>query len=384
MKINEHLQKAYKKNTSQKQQAESPASSGKTMKRFEKTAVNSAEFLRLINQADPKERPSLREIAGFLLLMGTDEASKILTLLPEDLVEKISLEISRIKVLQPDESREIIARFHLAATEEKRRLRGGKQFAQELLEKSLGETRAAEILDRIIVPASFDQLDFLNELEPAQLKHLLAEEPPRLIGIILSHLEPKLGADLLQSIPSEIKPQIIQTMRDRVRLSQETLHSIVKSLKKKIRRIGTHQSEVLDGAQIVADILRNMNASAEREILEELGIEAPDIQAQIRERLFTIEQVLHIRDSDFQRILAEMSDDEIALLMKGKNEEIRLRFLNSVSSQRAIAISETYHFMGPVPRKDVDETNTKFIGRIRVLDEKGEIIIYRDDDAMVE
>ncbi len=364
---------------SSKARAQSPTDAG-----FIKSAVKPADFIKIVTQAEPGQKPTLREIAGFLMLMGQDQASKILALLPDDLVEAISLEISRIKVLKPEESKKIIERFHVAAAEEQQRLRGGREFAQELLERSLGRHRAAEILERNAAPAGIDQLEFLNELEPNQLKVLLKEEPPRLVGIILSHLEPKLAAGLLKDLPDEVKPQIIKTMGERVKLSAEVMHSIAKALKGKIRRIGTQQSEYLDGAQVLAEILRSMDASSERNLLEDLGLRSPEVEAQIKERLFTIERVLHIRDTDLQKILAEMRDEEIALLMKGKDEAIRVRFLRNVSNQRSIAISEVYHYMGPLPRKEVDEATRDFIIRLRHLEEKGEIIISRDDEQMVE
>ena len=390
MRLHKHLKDAYKNTAARDQKEghpprnqEAAAPKARTSS-LAKTTVNSSDFLKFVSQTDPGQRPSLGEIAGFLLLIGKDEAAKILAHLPDDLIEKISLEISRIGVLRPEEGKKIIEHFHIAVTEEQKKLQGGRKFARELLEKSLGKEKAVNIISRILAPASIDQLDFLNELEPAQLRHLLSEEHPRLIGIILSHLEPQLGAKLLEILPNEIKPQIIHTMRERVRLSQETLESIVKSLKEKIRRIGTQQTEILDGAQILTEILRSMNADAERRLLEELGMRVPEIQTQIKERLFTIEQVQAIRDRDLQGILAEMTDENIALLMKGKDEEIRRRFLDNVSGERAILISETYHLMGPIPRREVLEATKKFIDRLRIMEERGEIIVYSDSDELVE
>ncbi len=80
----------------------------------------------------------------------------------------------------------------------------------------------------------------------------------------------------------------------------------------------------------------------------------------------------------------DLQDEEIALLMKGKDENIRVRFLKNVSNQRSLIISEIYHFMGPVPRRDVDEATRAFILKLRRLEEAGEIIIAREEDEMVE
>lgn len=400
MKLNKRLQDAYGGSTKQAtpmtpaatttgaRAATPPANTKQSTEGsdsgFVKTGIEPAQMLKLIAGNLDGEKPSMREIAGFLMLMGAEKASKILALLPDDLVEAISLEISKIKVLKPEESKRIIARFHAASLQEQQQLRGGRQFAQDLLERSVGKKKALDIMARRAHTPQIDQLGFLNDLEAGQLKQLLRDEPPRLIGIILSHLESKRAAGLLKDLDDSTKAAVIRSMGSRVELSQEVLHSIAKALKGKIRRIGTQQSEFIDGPQILAEIIRNLGASQERSLMEELGFDAPDIEAQIKERLFTIDQVLHIRQEDLQKILADLRDEEIALLMKGKTEEIRARLLRNISSQRGISVSEIYHYMGPVPRKDVDESTRDFVIKLRHLVETGEIVISRDDDIMVE
>ncbi len=335
----------------------------------EKNTPPNSHILKIITPDDSAKGPELREIAGFLMLLGKDAASKIIAHLPEHLIEKIAFEISRITTLKPEERTAILTRFHLAAKEEQKKLHGGYETARALLEKSLNKEQAENILRRIAPAKNIPHLRFLNELEPAQLRQLLIKEPPRLIGIILAHLESTLAADLLKILPAALTPRIIHTMKNPARLSSETMNSIEESLKKKIRLVGTQQNETPDGTRILAEILRNMDTSKGRNILNELGMTDPDIREKIQDYLFTIEQVLHIRDNDLQRILAEMEDNDIALLMKGKSENIRRRFLNNVSRQRAISVSEAYHFMGAVSRKKVDEMTREFIDTLCELEE---------------
>lgn len=377
MKMDKHLQNTYNKSSHKHQKTTRPPNASR------KTNPAGTEFLKVISQIDPEARPSLREIAGFLLLIGKDEAANVLAHLPDDMIEKISLEISQINTLSSEESRNIIERFHIAARKETERLQGGQEFARELLEKSLGREKAVSILGRTNLPP-VNQLNFLNVLEPAQLQNLLAHEPPRVIGIILSRLEPKLAADFLKILPPDVKPQIIHTMREPVKIAAETIKNIEETLKKKIRQLGTQQSETPDGPQVMAEILRNMDTDEEQNILSDLSRTVPEVQEQIKEHLFTIEQVLNIQDLDLQRILEEMSDEDIALLMKGKDETIRRRFLDNLSRQRATAVSETYHFMGAVPKKEVNEITRKFIATLEELKDKGALVIFRENDKIIQ
>ncbi len=243
------------------------------------SGISTEKFLKVIRDSDSANRPNLREIAGYLILIGKDKAARILALLPDDLVETISLEISRITVLKPEENKKIVERFNMASALEQQRLRGGREFARDLLERSLGRQKAFQVLEKTTSAVGIDQLDFLNHLEPGQLRHLLKDEPPRLLGIILSHLSPGKAAALLGNLPGP--SQIIKAMGEKVKLSQEVMHSIAKALKGKIRRIGNQQSQYIDGPQIMAEILRDMDATSERNLLEDLGMIAPEVEASI-------------------------------------------------------------------------------------------------------
>jgi flagellar motor switch protein FliG len=78
-----------------------------------------------------------------------------------------------------------------------------------------------------------------------------------------------------------------------------------------------------------------------------------------------------------------MSDQDIAMLLKGKNAEFADKVLSNVSAQRRIEIQEEVRIMGPVPRRDADEATKAFLTWFRQCREEGRILLIDDEDVIL-
>ena len=87
-----------------------------------------------------------RRVAKFLLLIGEDEAAKILPHLSEKQIEKIIPEIASIRSVEPEEASVILEEFQTLLENAKKS--GGPETAREMLTKAYGEDRANEMLKK--------------------------------------------------------------------------------------------------------------------------------------------------------------------------------------------------------------------------------------------
>ena len=72
---------------------------------------------------------------------------------------------------------------------------------------------------------------------------------------------------------------------------------------------------------------------------------------------------------------------ELALALKGANDDVRNLFFSNMSSRAAENLRDDMDTMGPVRLKQVEETQQKIITIIRQLEEAGEITIIRPGEA---
>ena len=76
-------------------------------------------------------------------------------------------------------------------------------------------------------------------------------------------------------------------------------------------------------------------------------------------------------------MLREVDNNELAVALKGSNEEVQNLIFNNLSKRLATMIKEDMEFMGPVRMKDVEEAQQKVVSVIRKLEDSGEIVISR-------
>ena len=111
--------------------------------------------------------------------------------------------------------------------------------------------------------------------------------------------------------------------------------------------------------------------------MESLEIEDPELADEIRKKMFVFEYILSLDDRSIQRVLREVDNNELAVALKGSNEEVQNLIFSNLSKRLATMIREDMDFMGPVRMKDVEEAQQKIVNIIRKLEDSAEIIISR-------
>lgn len=135
----------------------------------------------------------------------------------------------------------------------------------------------------------------------------------------------------------------------------------------------------------VVEILNSTDRSTEKHIMEILEIEDPELADEIRKKMFVFEDILLLDDRSIQRVLRDVDNNELALALKGANEEVQNAIFNNLSKRLAEMIKEDMEFMGPVRMKDVEEAQQKIVNIIRKLEDSGDLVISRGggDDIVV-
>jgi flagellar motor switch protein FliG len=320
-----------------------------------------------------------KRAAKLLLLLGKDQAAEILRHLSQEEVEKITAEIAKIKRIDRDEALKILEEFGAVAGAIAATPRGGVQVARDILEASIGKEKAREVLEKLPPYLEQKPFSFLNDLEYQQIMLLLRKEPIHVVSIVISCLKPEKASQVLESFPPEIQAQTVRRIARLGRVSPEVLSSIEDGLRERIRTQGRVVTEEIDGQSVLADILKHLPLQDEDRILDFLEMKNTELAGEIREKLFTIEMILDIPDVQLQGVLQHYPDRDLAILLKGKSEELEHSILRNVSARRAEFIREERRTLGPMKRSEVDRVTKDFLLNLRSLVERGDIVINSDE-----
>lgn len=324
----------------------------------------------------------ITKAAKFLLLLGQDEAANVIRHLKPAEIEKVSREIATIDRIDTAEANEILTEFGWLAKTQGANLEGGPEMAERMLQAAFGADKAKEVL-RKAMPESIRPFAFLNDFDARQLMVLLKDESPQMLAMILTYIEPKLASGVLSELPAAVRADVIKRIARLDRASPEVIERIEAVLRDKAARIGrTDVGERIDGAAVLAGILKHIDGDIEDSILSGIDADNPDLSRNIRERLFTIDDILRVPDRAMQMGLRELSEHDIAMVLKGKSQEFRDKLLANVSQGKRTMVLEEYDIMGTVRRDEAEKATRAFLEYYKRRWEAGELVLDGDDDLI--
>jgi flagellar motor switch protein FliG len=322
-----------------------------------------------------------RRVAKFLLLIGVDEAAKILPHLTPEQTEKIIPEIASIRRVDPDEASVILAEFENLV--QRARESGGVTTARSILEKAFGAERAGQMIKKTVTFPDGKPFDYLQESDGERLYQLLKGESPAVSALVLSHVKSASAAQAINLMNAEEKKNVIYRLAKLQKVDPDVVSRVDRAMKEKNQTLSMTKADTIDGRGALADILKRMSGAAERDILSSLENTDPELGRDLRERLFTVEDILRSDDRFLQKKLQTMEDADIAFLIAGKKDLFRQKILSNVSKGRGDMILEEESLRKPMKKKDVDEVTDAFFSYLRRSWEKGDLILHGDEDTLV-
>ncbi|MCL2264994.1 MAG: flagellar motor switch protein FliG [Treponema sp.] len=328
-------------------------------------------------------------VAKFLIIIGSEQASGILAELDSEHVGEISKEIALTKKITPEEKDEILAEFNdIFKVTSPYSLsgfsRGGVETARRILYAARGPEKGEELLNKAVPESKENLFTFLEEYSTEQLVMLLKEESAQTSSLILSRMPAKLSAGIISKFSPVRKADILKRIAYQGEVSPDVLEQVSAALKEKVRNIAGGSKDIkIDGMQTLAAILKQGDYSFGDRIINEIGEDDPRIGHNLKEKLYSLDDVINCVDRPVQEKLAAMTEQEIAILLKGRKIEFSEKILSCVSAGRRKLIREEFEVLGAVPKRDCDTAANEFLTWFRTARERGEIILSSDEDVFL-
>jgi flagellar motor switch protein FliG len=329
-----------------------------------------------------------RKVAKLLIVIGQKEASKILSKLEPEQIEAITKEIALIKTVTREEGEAILAEFRSLFSEALRYRgtlgpeRGGVDVARELLHTAFGKEKGETLLRQAVPEAIENPFQFLEDFTGEQISFLLKEETTPVLALVLSRLSPQKSAECIKQLPANRRLEVVKRLAKMGKTSPEVLEKVAEVLRERAHKIGKTETTEVDGKAALAAILRYADPSLGDEILENLEEVNPDLSREIKEKLYTLDDVIRCEDRALQEKLRTMTDRDIALLLKGQKPEFIDKIKSNLSANRRTLIEEERDLLGPVPRKETEAVVQDFLSWFRLGRENGTILLADDQDVL--
>ncbi len=332
-----------------------------------------------------KELTGAQKAAVFLLQMGKERSAKVLRSMREAEVAEIMSEVARLRAVDETVVDEVMGEFRTQASTKMAITGGGLGMARDLLEETLGEQKAAEILDRVTASMVEMPFKFLRKADPRQVLSFISDEHPQTIALVLAYMTPDHAAMVMSGLSEDLQRDVAHRLAVMDRTSPDVVQHVEQMLERKLSSVlQPTELSAVGGVQSLVDILNRSDRGTERLILEGLERSDADLADEVRQRMFVFEDIGSLDDRSVQLVLRQVDAKELAVALKGVRSEVRGVIMRNMSERAAANLSEEIDMLGPVRLKTVEESQGAIVRVVRALEESGQIVLTRSSEEFVE
>ncbi len=325
----------------------------------------------------------INKSAILLMTLGEDEAAEVMKFLEPKEVQKISTAMVALKNLSRDEIAEVFDEFHQLASEKTTIGMDSGDYIRNMLNKALGDDKAAGLLDRILHSSDTSGIESLKWMDASSVADLVTNEHPQIIATIMVHLDPDQAASVIALLPERIRNDVLLRIATLDSVQPTALRELNDVMTKLLSGNAISKKSIRGGAKAAAEIL-NYIGSTQEVMLESVRNQDPELAQKIMDEMFVFEDLLEIEDRSIQMILREVQSESLIVALKGASEELREKIFKNMSQRAAEMLREDLESKGPVKLSEVESEQKEILKIVRRLSDEGQVVIGgKGEDAYV-
>ena len=316
-------------------------------------------------------------VAVVMVALGEEVSGEVMKHLSDYEIEEITQAIAGLKNVSVEVMDRVIEEFEQLLMAGEWISQGGVDFARAALERAVGPRKAQEILDRITsqISAGFYML---RNVPPDQIAPFISHEHPQSIALILSQLEADQASGILAQLPELLQSDVAYRIATMENITPNVLKEIEESLEESLRdMLGGNQD--VGGPKVVADILNLTGSTVEKNVLDNMDAQDPEVSESVRNLMFVFDDIAKLTDRELQALMREVDQADLVIALKSASDEMKDKILGNLSERVRTFITEEMEFQGPMRLSEVEEVQLRIAQQVRQLEEQGQVTIVRGD-----
>lgn len=316
------------------------------------------------------------EKSALLMLSLTPvDAAQIFRNLEPKQVQKLGMQMAALV----DSSQIKVTSVHRAFIEDIQKFSNigldSENFVRTSLIAALGEDKAGNLVDQIILGSGSKGLDSLKWMDARQVASIIQNEHPQIQTIVLSYLDPEQSAEILTQFPEKNRLDLMMRIADLEEVQPAALQELNEIMEKQFAGQAGAQAAKMGGAKAAANIMNYLDTAIEGPLMDSLRETDEDMSQQIQDLMFVFDNLIDVDDRGIQVLLREVPTEQLQLALKGADEQLKEKILGNLSKRAAEMLLDDMEAMGPIRISEVESAQKEILTIARRLSDSGEIVL---------
>jgi flagellar motor switch protein FliG len=333
-----------------------------------------------------KELDSLtgaQRAAVLMLLLGEQQAAEIIRFLNPKEVQSLGGAMVSVADLSQEAVNVVLDEFVATLKKQTSLGLGTGDYVEKVLKRALGDDKASSVLSRIMPGQGSKGLEILKWMDARSIAEMIRGEHPQVVAIILSVLEHIVAADVLNFLPAEARPEIIQRIASLDTVQPSAMEELEQIMMKQFSTNSSSKSSSFGGVKAAAQIMNSVKVELESAIMSGLSVIDADLMQKIQDNMFTFENLVSVDNRGIQAIMRTAEPDMLMVALKGAPDFVKDKFLDNMSARARVMFVDDMESKGPLRITEVEEAQKNVMRLARKLSDAGELVLAGGGDGFV-
>lgn len=322
--------------------------------------------------------------AVLLMTLGEQDAAAILKHMSPKEVQRVGEAMASMSNVNRETVDHVLAQFCDTVDEQTELGIGNEDYLRNVLVNALGEDKAGNVIDRILMGHNAKGLETLKWMEPRAIAELIRLEHPQIIAIVLSYLESDHAAEVLAALPENMRTDVIIRVATLDGIQPSALHELDETLEKQFAgHADSLKSAGVGGIKTAANLLNFVDTSLETQIMDLVKQQDEELGQNIQEQMFVFDNLVDVDDRGIQALLREISSENLIVALKGADESVKDKIVKNMSKRASEMLLDDLDAKGPVRLSEVEIAQKEILTVARRMAESGEISLGGSGDEFV-
>ncbi|MCP1675604.1 flagellar motor switch protein FliG [Natronocella acetinitrilica] len=334
------------------------------------------------NSPSPK-LSGAEKAAVFLMSLGEDTAASVMKHLGPKEVQLLGSTMTSLKNIRKEQVEAVVDDFVTTVGEQTALGIGNSDYIRSVLVKALGEDKAGNIIDRIMMGGNTRGLEQLKWLDGKTVAEMLRLEHPQIIAIVMSYLDPDHAAEVLANLPERIRHDILMRVATLQGVQPAALQELDEIMERQFTGKQRLKSSSIGGIQAAANILNYLDSAVENPLMEQVTEMDADLSQKIQDLMFTFNDLVELDDRGIQALLREVSSELLVLALKGADDALKDKMFKNLSRRASEMLQDDLDARGPVRVSDVEQAQKEVLTVAKRMADEGQISLGGGGDEYI-
>ena len=334
---------------------------------------------------------SAQKAAMLVMSLGEDQAADLLKHVGQASLAKLRMAAESLNAAQigSQQRREALRTFMQRQQEGLFALGN----VEERFRKALSKAKGEEIADQIYggkqdktSPEDTNHLLFLEGVPDDQLASVLEQENPCSVALLLLKLSGEKAGRVLSMIDEQARENVVERILSSDDVAQEVAQQVMLGFKEKLEAMRTDSNLASEkkGATELAGMVGTLDRASQEKVISGVQQSNPELAEKIKRLIFDFEDLVKVGNRSIQELLRRVETSQIALALKGINQDIHDHIFANLSQRARERVDEEKELAGKVPLSEAEEAREKIMSVARQMYRDGELTFEMGEEEYVE